>query len=101
MKIADKVVLKTKEDKRIRDGHLWGFSKGILERPKVACGVLFAVAGKSLGTAFYYPDSLLAAHLLRWDFRSLNADFFSSQNRAGSGSEKTDVPTRGVLSVGA
>lgn len=62
------VVLKAKEDKRIKKGHLWVFSNEIEQKPESAqAGDLVRLLnrqGESLGVGFYHPHSLISVRLL-------------------------------------
>lgn len=62
------VVLKPKEDRRIRKGHLWVFSNEVEIPPKTAkAGDLVKVTnhqGEPLGVGLYHPHSLISVRLL-------------------------------------
>ena len=82
----DRIILKAKEDRRLRQGHLWVFSNEIAEKPREA-GVgdlveVYSREGLLLGTALYHPHSLIAARLLGKGVARLDHDFFRERLRA-------------------
>jgi len=74
------LVLKPKEDRRLRAGHLWVFSNEVARHPANAvAGELVEVlshGGEGLGTALYHPHSLITARLLGNGIADLDAAFF-------------------------
>jgi len=74
------IILKSKEDRRIRAGHPWVFSNEIREirgEPQAGDVVeLRTAGGKSLGVGFYNPHSLIAFRLLSTRVEDCDADFF-------------------------
>jgi len=74
------VVLRRKEDRRVRSGHPWVFSNEIREtRGSPGPGEVVAVldaGGRLLGIGFYHPHSLIAVRLLARTEEEIDADFF-------------------------
>jgi 23S rRNA (cytosine1962-C5)-methyltransferase len=73
------LVLKKREDRRIRAGHLWVFSNEVARHPQAGAGALVEVLdsqGKSLGSGLYHPNSLISARLLGGVIEALDPDFF-------------------------
>ncbi len=74
------VLLKKKEDRRIRAGHPWVFSNEIQEtRGEPAIGDVVQVldaGGRSLGTGLYNPHSLISVRLVSRLTETLDLDFF-------------------------
>jgi 23S rRNA (cytosine1962-C5)-methyltransferase len=71
--------LKPKEDRRLRQGHLWVFSNEVARHPEAEPGDVIEVithGGESLGSALYHPHSLISARLLLTDVEELERDFF-------------------------
>ncbi|MFW5701907.1 MAG: class I SAM-dependent rRNA methyltransferase, partial [Bacteroidota bacterium] len=60
--------LKKFADRRLRAGHLWIFSNELLEIPRLEAGEVVEVIdypGQNHGVAFYNPNTLVAARLLK------------------------------------
>ncbi|MEW5924959.1 MAG: class I SAM-dependent rRNA methyltransferase [Candidatus Zixiibacteriota bacterium] len=78
--LAGRLVLKPKEDRRIRAGHLWIFSNEIAEMRGVdANGDLvdvFRAEGQFVGRAYYNRNTLIAARLLSRHDDEINTAFF-------------------------
>jgi 23S rRNA (cytosine1962-C5)-methyltransferase len=74
------VVLKPKEEIRLRTGHPWVFSNQILEaRNNPSAGDLVEVltkGGKSVGFGLFNPHSLIACRLLSRTHESIGKEFF-------------------------
>ena len=74
------VVLRRKEDRRVRGGHPWVFSNEIREtRGSPGTGDVVAVldaGGHSLGIGFYHPHSLIAVRLLARTEEEIDGEFF-------------------------
>ncbi len=64
------VLLRSGEDRRVRDGHPWAFSNEILMDPETkalppgSLAILRAPSGEALGLATFNPHSLIAARVL-------------------------------------
>jgi len=73
------LILKPKEDRRLRQGHLWVFSNEVARHPEAAAGDVVEVLTareESLGSAIYHPHSLITARLLLADIEELDRSFF-------------------------
>ena len=74
------IVLRKKEDRRLRGGHPWVFSNEIREtRGSPGTGDVVAVldaGGHLLGIGFYHPHSLIAVRLLARSEEDIDGDFF-------------------------
>jgi len=73
------LILKPKEDRRLRQGHLWVFSNEVARHPDAAAGDVVEVLTareESLGAAIYHPHSLITARLLLTDVEDMDKDFF-------------------------
>jgi len=74
------VLLRRKEDRRIRSGHPWVFSNEIREtKGSPGAGDLVSVldaGGRSLGVGFYHPHSLIAVRLLASEGEEIDRGFF-------------------------
>ncbi len=73
------LILKPKEDRRLRQGHLWVFSNEVARHPEAAPGDVVEVLTsreESLGSAIYHPHSLITARLLLTDLKDLDQSFF-------------------------
>lgn len=74
------LILRPKEERRIRRGHLWVFSNEVAAPPAGGKpGELVRVlthTGESLGSALYHPHSLISARLLGTEAETLDEDFF-------------------------
>lgn len=82
------LVLKPREERRLRAGHLWVFANEVSGRPEAtAAGELVEVltaGGESLGSATYHPDSLIVARLLAGRVETLDRDFFLARIRSAA-----------------
>jgi 23S rRNA (cytosine1962-C5)-methyltransferase len=80
------IVLRRKEDRRIRGGHPWVFSNEIREtRGSPGPGDVVAVldaGGRWLGIGFYHPHSLIAVRLLAREEEEIDGEFFRRRIRA-------------------
>jgi 23S rRNA (cytosine1962-C5)-methyltransferase len=80
------LIVKNRHNTRLRGGHLWVFSNELEIVPKdIAPGSLVEVksaGGHSYGTAFFNPQSLIAARLLRTSAEDIDAAFFAERLRA-------------------
>ncbi len=78
--LAQQVILKNKEERRIVAGHPWAFSNEVREtrgNPAVGDVVeLVAASGISLGVGLYNPHSLIAFRLLSSTIVQIDRDFF-------------------------
>jgi 23S rRNA (cytosine1962-C5)-methyltransferase len=77
-----KLVLKPREERRLRRGHLWVFSNEVGRMPEAQPGELVEVVdhwGRSLGSAAFHPRSLICARLLGGDVRELDSEFFRAR----------------------
>lgn len=73
------LTLKPREERRLRDGHLWAFRDELAHAPEAEPGELVRLVshdGSSLGTGFYNPLSKIAVRLLGGEVESADADFF-------------------------
>ncbi len=80
--MMQQLILKPKEDRRIRKGHLWVFSNEVAQFPEAEPGDLVEVItsqGLSLGTAMFHPGSLITARLVGSGVQALDHDFFSQR----------------------
>lgn len=84
----EKLILKPREEGRLRAGHLWVFSNEIARMPRdTGAGDLVEVLtsrGESLGTALFHPHSLISARLLGTGIGELDASFFRSRIEAAA-----------------
>ncbi|GAB4253248.1 MAG: class I SAM-dependent rRNA methyltransferase [Acidobacteriota bacterium] len=75
-----RIRLKPREERRLRQGHLWVFANEVVEIPReLAPGALVEVVdsrGKSWGLAAFHPHSLITARLLGRDVSDLDAAAF-------------------------
>jgi len=77
-----KLTLKPREERRLRNGHLWVFSNEVEGMPESQPGDLVEVLdhwGRSLGSAAFHPRSLICARLLGGEVRELDAEFFRAR----------------------
>lgn len=78
--LKKQILLKKKEDRRIRSGHLWVFSNEIQEvkgDPVIGDVVeLLSAGGLSLGVGLYNPHSLIAFRLLSSSVEEIDQHFF-------------------------
>jgi 23S rRNA (cytosine1962-C5)-methyltransferase len=76
----NKIILKRHEDRRIRAGHRWVFSNEIdrIDGAPQAGETVEAcdAAGRSIGTGFYNPNSLIAFRLLTEKQEAIDRTFF-------------------------
>lgn len=73
------LTLKPREERRLRDGHLWAFRDELVAVPQAEPGELVRLVahdGSSLGTGFYNPLSKIAVRLLGGEVEVADADFF-------------------------
>lgn len=72
--------MKPREERRLRQGHLWVFANEVVEIPRaVPAGSLVEVVdsrGRSWGLAAFHPHSLITARLLGKDVQDLDAGTF-------------------------
>jgi 23S rRNA (cytosine1962-C5)-methyltransferase len=83
----NKLILRPKEDRRLRQGHLWVFANEVDRHPQAEPGDLVEVItarGDSLGAALYHPHSLISARLLAADLEDLDRDFFADRLAAAA-----------------
>lgn len=81
------LILKPKEDRRLRQGHLWVFSNEVARHPEAAAGDVVEVLTareESLGSAIYHPHSLITARLLLADVQDLDQAFFQERLSAAA-----------------
>jgi 23S rRNA (cytosine1962-C5)-methyltransferase len=81
--LAQQVILKNKEERRIVAGHPWAFSNEVREtrgNPAVGDVVeLVAASGLSLGVGLYNPHSLIAFRLLSSTIVRIDRGFFHAR----------------------
>jgi 23S rRNA (cytosine1962-C5)-methyltransferase len=79
LRATEDVVLKPREDRRIREGHPWVFSNELASHARaVQPGGLVrvrAASGDLLGIGFYHPGSLIAVRLLARTDTAVDLDF--------------------------
>lgn len=79
----ERLVLKPREEGRLRAGHLWVFSNEVAEMPlNVQAGDLVDVVTsrkESMGSALFHPHSLITARLVGKGVEDLDADFFRAR----------------------
>ena len=76
--LMNKIIVKSRADKRISNGHLWVFSNELKEIPKLEPGCIvdvFSENGKSHGYGFYNPNSLISVRMLN-TYGEINSEFF-------------------------
>jgi len=81
------LILKPKEDRRLRQGHLWVFSNEVARHPEAAAGDVVEVLTareESLGSGIYHPHSLITARLLLTDVEELDHSFFRERLSAAA-----------------
>lgn len=73
------LTLKPREERRLRDGHLWAFRDELVEAPAAEPGELVRLVahdGTSVGCGFYNPLSKIAVRLVGGDVDAVDVDFF-------------------------
>lgn len=73
------LTLKPREERRLRDGHLWAFRDELVDVPPAEPGQLVRLVshdGASLGCGFYNPLSKIAVRLLGGEVHALDVEFF-------------------------
>jgi 23S rRNA (cytosine1962-C5)-methyltransferase len=73
------LTLKPREERRLRDGHLWAFRDELVEVPQAEPGELVRLVahdGATVGSGFYNPLSKIAVRLVGGEVDSVDADFF-------------------------
>jgi 23S rRNA (cytosine1962-C5)-methyltransferase len=73
------LTLKPREERRLREGHLWAFRDELVEVPQAEPGELVRLVahdGTTVGSGFYNPLSKIAVRLVGGDVDSVDADFF-------------------------
>ena len=73
------LTLRPREERRIRDGHLWVFRDELVHVPELPPGSLVRVVahdGASLGTGLYNPLSKIAVRMLGGEVESISTEFF-------------------------
>lgn len=73
------LTLRPREERRIRDGHLWVFRDELVHVPELLPGSLVRVVahdGSSLGTGLYNPLSKIAVRMLAGEVESISTEFF-------------------------
>ncbi len=82
---AGRIILKPKEDRRIRGGHLWVFSNEIaeVENADYDGGIvdIFDSRRKFLGRGYYNRNTLIAARLLSRHQDNIDSSFFDKKIR--------------------
>ncbi len=71
--------LKPREERRLRDGHLWAFRDELVEVPPAEPGELvrlIAHDGTSVGSGFYNPLSKITVRLIGGELDIVDTDFF-------------------------
>jgi 23S rRNA (cytosine1962-C5)-methyltransferase len=95
------ITLKKNADRRIRKGHLWVFSNEIQTPPisELSPGSLHELKdfhGEFLGMVYANPASLIAARILSWRKRDIDADFFRERIAAALERRMRLFPDRNV-----
>ncbi|MFZ0426547.1 MAG: class I SAM-dependent rRNA methyltransferase [Acidobacteriota bacterium] len=76
----ERLILKPREEGRLRAGHLWVFSNEVAVMPRESqAGDLVEVTtgrGESLGSALFHPHSLISARLVGAGIKELDTEFF-------------------------
>lgn len=73
------LTLRPREERRIKEGHLWVFTTDLSAIPQMEPGSLIRLStsdGASLGTGFYNPLSKIAIRLLGGEIDVVDEDFF-------------------------
>ena len=73
------LTLKPREERRLRDGHLWAYRDELVHAPDAVPGELVRLVahdGSSLGSGLYNPLSKIAVRLLGGEVETLDTDFF-------------------------
>ncbi len=73
------LTLKPREERRLRDGHLWAYRDELVHAPDAVPGELVRLVahdGSSLGSGVYNPLSKIAVRLLGGEVETLDTDFF-------------------------
>jgi 23S rRNA (cytosine1962-C5)-methyltransferase len=95
-----KLVLKPREERRLRAGHLWVFSNEVAAAPSGSeAGDLVEVLtsrGESLGAALFHPHSLISARLIGVGIEDMDVPFF--QRRIASAARLREQILRGATS---
>ncbi len=77
------IVLKPKEEGRLREGHLWAFSNEVAQAPSgMAPGALADLVHSGsgfLGRGFYHPHSLIAFRMLTAQKEDIDETFFEKR----------------------
>ncbi len=94
------LVLKPREEGRLRAGHLWVFSNEIADMPKDSqAGDLIEVEtsrGDSVGAALFHPHSLISARLIGPGIEEMDDSFF--RDRIGAAARLREQSMRGETS---
>ena len=73
------LTLKPREERRLREGHLWAFRDELVEAPAAEPGELVRLVahdGTLVGCGFYNPLSKIAVRLVGGDVDAVDVDFF-------------------------
>ena len=73
------LTLKPREERRLRDGHLWAFRDELVNVPPAEPGELVRLVahdGSSVGCGFYNPLSKIAVRLVGGEINAVDVDFF-------------------------
>ncbi|MEY3386129.1 MAG: hypothetical protein RIR53_940 [Bacteroidota bacterium] len=73
------LTLKPREERRLRDGHLWAYRDELVHAPDAVPGELVRLVahdGSSLGSGLYNPLSKIAVRLLGGEVETLDTHFF-------------------------
>jgi len=94
------IKLKKKEDKRIRNGHLWIFSNEVenLDRsiPTGSIVNILSHDDRYLGRGFFNPNALISARIFTTIDEEINRDFFFRQIQAAADLRNKLYPNRTV-----
>jgi 23S rRNA (cytosine1962-C5)-methyltransferase len=97
------VTLKKHEDKRITEGHLWVFSNEIATiEGAPGAGDIVTVrmhGGKSLGSGFYNPHSLIACRIVAPPGEEIDFEFFRKRISAALGLRRRIYPAAETFRV--
>lgn len=93
---APRLILKPREDGRLRGGHLWAFSNELAQVPSgVDAGAvadLIDARGRFLARGYFNPHSLIAFRVLAPGPEAINAAFFEARLRAARALRETLYP---------
>ncbi len=73
------LTLKPREERRLRDGHLWAYRDELVHAPDAVPGELVRLVahdGSSLGSGVYNPLSKIAVRMVGGELDAIDTDFF-------------------------